>query len=181
MHPTLLHVSQPAPRRARLPLALAACFALAVPYHAVLAEVAANAEAEANAEPAPDAADRDRPATLRKIEVNALTKSYGADRSTTATKTDTRLRDVPQAVTVLGEQLIADQGMQSMADVVRFVPPVAALALGPVAIDGDEHARTRPMRTTIDALRGLGVDVGDDGRGTMPFTIHGTGSVDGGS
>ncbi|HTL40554.1 MAG TPA: 3-phosphoshikimate 1-carboxyvinyltransferase [Pseudolysinimonas sp.] len=64
--------------------------------------------------------------------------------------------------------------------VMRFVPPVAALALGPVAIDGDEHARSRPMRTTIDALRGLGVEVGDDGRGTMPFTIHGTGSVEGG-
>jgi 3-phosphoshikimate 1-carboxyvinyltransferase len=64
--------------------------------------------------------------------------------------------------------------------VMRFVPPVAALALGPVAIDGDEHARTRPMRTTIDALRALGVDVGDDGRGTMPFTIHGSGAVEGG-
>lgn len=64
--------------------------------------------------------------------------------------------------------------------VMRFVPPVAALALGPVAIDGDEHARTRPMRTTIDALRALGVDVGDDGRGTMPFTIHGGGAVEGG-
>jgi 3-phosphoshikimate 1-carboxyvinyltransferase len=64
--------------------------------------------------------------------------------------------------------------------VMRFVPPVAALALGPVAIDGDDHARTRPMRTTIDALRALGVDIGDDGRGTMPFTIHGTGSVEGG-
>ena len=64
--------------------------------------------------------------------------------------------------------------------VMRFVPPVAALALGPVGIDGDEHARSRPMRTTIDALRSLGVDVGDDGRGAMPFTIHGTGAVEGG-
>jgi 3-phosphoshikimate 1-carboxyvinyltransferase len=64
--------------------------------------------------------------------------------------------------------------------VMRFIPPVAALALGPVAIDGDPHARTRPMRTTIEALRGLGVEVGDDGRGAMPFTIHGTGVVEGG-
>jgi 3-phosphoshikimate 1-carboxyvinyltransferase len=64
--------------------------------------------------------------------------------------------------------------------VMRFVPPVAALALGPVSIDGDEYARRRPMRTTIQALRDLGVEVDDDGRGTMPFTIHGTGSVAGG-
>ncbi len=62
----------------------------------------------------------------------------------------------------------------------RFIPPVAALALGPVAIDGDESARRRPMRTTIQALRDLGVDVGDDGRGTMPFTIQGSGAVEGG-
>ena len=64
--------------------------------------------------------------------------------------------------------------------VMRFLPPVAALALGPVGIDGDPQARRRPMRTIIDALRGLGVDVGDDGRGAMPFTVHGTGDVEGG-
>jgi 3-phosphoshikimate 1-carboxyvinyltransferase len=64
--------------------------------------------------------------------------------------------------------------------VMRFIPPVAALALGPVAIDGDEHARNRPMRIMIQALRDLGVDVGDDGRGALPFTIHGSGVVEGG-
>lgn len=64
--------------------------------------------------------------------------------------------------------------------VMRFVPPIAALALGPVAIDGDEHARTRPMATVIQALRDLGVEVADDGRGTLPFTVHGTGGVEGG-
>jgi 3-phosphoshikimate 1-carboxyvinyltransferase len=64
--------------------------------------------------------------------------------------------------------------------VMRFVPPVAALALGPVAFDGDESARRRPMRTTIDSLRSLGVDVSDDGRGTLPFSLYGTGRVAGG-
>lgn len=64
--------------------------------------------------------------------------------------------------------------------VMRFVPPVAALSLGPVAFDGDPHARQRPMRATLDALRGLGVDVTDDGRGSLPFSLYGTGSVAGG-
>jgi 3-phosphoshikimate 1-carboxyvinyltransferase len=64
--------------------------------------------------------------------------------------------------------------------VMRFLPPVAALALGPVSVDGDAAARKRPMRTTIQALRGLGIEVDDDGSGTMPFTIHGTGRVEGG-
>ena len=65
--------------------------------------------------------------------------------------------------------------------VMRFLPPVAALALGPVAFDGDDGARKRPMRTTIDSLRALGVDVNDDGRGHLPFSLYGTGSVAGGA
>jgi 3-phosphoshikimate 1-carboxyvinyltransferase len=64
--------------------------------------------------------------------------------------------------------------------VMRFVPPLAALALGPVAFDGDPHARKRPMRTTINALRALGVDVTDDGRGALPFSLYGMGAIDGG-
>jgi len=64
--------------------------------------------------------------------------------------------------------------------VMRFVPPVAALARGPVAFDGDPHARTRPMDEVIRGLRGLGVTVEDDGRGRLPFTVAGRGSVPGG-
>ncbi|WP_309712008.1 3-phosphoshikimate 1-carboxyvinyltransferase [Pseudolysinimonas sp.] len=64
--------------------------------------------------------------------------------------------------------------------VMRFIPPVAALADGAVTIDGDAHARNRPMRTTIDALRALGVGVEDGGRGSLPFTINGNGMVEGG-
>ncbi|MCU1525085.1 MAG: aroA [Microbacteriaceae bacterium] len=64
--------------------------------------------------------------------------------------------------------------------VMRFLPPVAALALGPVAFDGDESARKRPMRTTVDSLRALGVEVNDDGRGKLPFSLYGMGSVRGG-
>ncbi|QAY74530.1 3-phosphoshikimate 1-carboxyvinyltransferase [Agromyces protaetiae] len=65
--------------------------------------------------------------------------------------------------------------------VMRFLPPVAALALGPTTFDGDEHARTRPMSGVIEGLRGLGVDLDDDGRGALPFTVHGFGRVEGGT
>ncbi|MCU1528376.1 MAG: 3-phosphoshikimate 1-carboxyvinyltransferase [Frondihabitans sp.] len=64
--------------------------------------------------------------------------------------------------------------------VMRFLPPVAALASGPVAFDGDVNARRRPMRTTIESLRALGVDVSDDGRGALPFSLYGTGEIEGG-
>ncbi|SJM57482.1 3-phosphoshikimate 1-carboxyvinyltransferase [Gulosibacter sp. 10] len=65
-------------------------------------------------------------------------------------------------------------------NVMRFVPPMAALALGPVAFDGDPAARNRPMSGTLEALRALGVDVSDEGRGRLPFSLYGTGEVEGG-
>jgi 3-phosphoshikimate 1-carboxyvinyltransferase len=64
--------------------------------------------------------------------------------------------------------------------VMRFVPPVAALASGTVAFDGDPRARERPMRQIVDALRHLGARVDDDGRGTLPFRLVGQGHLAGG-
>lgn len=65
--------------------------------------------------------------------------------------------------------------------VMRFAPPIAALGAARVTVDGDEQARARPMATTIDGLRRLGVTVEDDSRDSMPFVVVGTGSVAGGS
>ena len=62
--------------------------------------------------------------------------------------------------------------------VLRFVPPLAALADVPVTFDGDEQARARPIAPLLDALRGLGVAI--DGTG-LPFEVHGSGSVAGGT
>jgi 3-phosphoshikimate 1-carboxyvinyltransferase len=67
--------------------------------------------------------------------------------------------------------------------VMRFVPPLATLAVGPIAFDGDLGARRRPMHVTIDSLRALGVEIidGVDGAvGSLPFTINSTGVVRGG-
>ncbi len=65
--------------------------------------------------------------------------------------------------------------------VMRFVPGVAALAEGDVAFDGDDGARVRPMGPVLAALRTLGVQVDDGGRGTLPFTVRGRGRVPGGA
>jgi 3-phosphoshikimate 1-carboxyvinyltransferase len=61
--------------------------------------------------------------------------------------------------------------------VMRFVPPAAALADGPVRFDGDPRARERPMSTVLDALRALGARVDGD---RLPFTLHGAGALAGG-
>jgi 3-phosphoshikimate 1-carboxyvinyltransferase len=61
--------------------------------------------------------------------------------------------------------------------VMRFVPPVAALATGEVHFHGDPYARKRPMGPILAALRALGTDVDGD---AVPFTVHGIGTVPGG-
>ena len=64
--------------------------------------------------------------------------------------------------------------------VMRFVPPIATLANGDIRFDGDPRARVRPMRQIISALQTLGAEIEDDNRGTLPFTVHGKGSLPGG-
>jgi 3-phosphoshikimate 1-carboxyvinyltransferase len=61
--------------------------------------------------------------------------------------------------------------------VMRFVPPLAALADGEVRFDGDPRARERPMGTILGALRALGASVDGD---ALPFTLAGTGALTGG-
>jgi len=61
--------------------------------------------------------------------------------------------------------------------VMRFLPPLAALAHGDSRFDGDPAARTRPQSTVLEALRVLGARVDGD---RLPFTVHGTGALAGG-
>jgi catecholate siderophore receptor len=51
---------------------------------------------------------------------------YRQPAITSATKTLTPLRDVPQSVTVVTKELIQDQLMLSVSDVVRYVPGISA-------------------------------------------------------
>ncbi|MGA5062611.1 3-phosphoshikimate 1-carboxyvinyltransferase [Streptomyces exfoliatus] len=65
--------------------------------------------------------------------------------------------------------------------VMRFLPPVTALADGPVRFDGDPRSHERPLHGVIDALRALGARIDDEGRGALPMTVHGAGGLDGGT
>ncbi len=121
------------------------------------------------------AALADRPSTLtgalRSRDTNlmiAALRGMGAEISGDA---DT-LTVTPAAT--LGSATV-DCGLAGT--IMRFLPPAAALAHGDVAFFGDEQARSRPLHTILDALRGLGVDI--DGN-SLPFVVHGTGSLRGG-
>ncbi len=61
----------------------------------------------------------------------------------------------------------------------RFLPPVAALAGEPVAFDGDEQARVRPMGAILGALRDLDVTVDAEGD-SLPFSISASNTPAGG-
>ena len=63
--------------------------------------------------------------------------------------------------------------------VARFLPPVAALGLGPVLFDGDPRVRERPLASLLVALRSLGAEL--DRVDALPLTVRGTGAVPGGS
>jgi 3-phosphoshikimate 1-carboxyvinyltransferase len=64
--------------------------------------------------------------------------------------------------------------------VMRFLPPIAGLADGPVSFDGDPYARQRPLGPLIKALGALGVSIDAPPTGGLPLTVHGVGRVAGG-
>ncbi|HEX7746681.1 MAG TPA: 3-phosphoshikimate 1-carboxyvinyltransferase [Micromonosporaceae bacterium] len=64
--------------------------------------------------------------------------------------------------------------------VMRFLPPLAGLAEGPVTFDGDPRARARPLGPLVAALRNLGVRIDAADGGGLPLTVHGSGGIGGG-
>ena len=82
---------------------------------------------------------RSKPTTFEPLEIVLQLAGYSATvtitdmagydtfASSSATKTLTALRDVPQSISVISREVIKDQGMQSIADVVRYVPGITAI------------------------------------------------------
>jgi catecholate siderophore receptor len=81
---------------------------------------------------------RSKPRTFEPLEIVLQLAGYSGSVtitdmagfetfSSSATKTLTALRDVPQSISVVSREAIKDQGMQSIADVVRYVPGITAI------------------------------------------------------
>ncbi|GAB6196630.1 TonB-dependent receptor [Lysobacter xanthus] len=73
---------------------------------------------QAWADPAPE------PIELDRVQVHGQREGYAARGTRTATKTDTALKDVPQAVSVVTDEAMRDQAITSLADALRLVPGV---------------------------------------------------------
>ena len=78
------------------------------------------------ANPTEDADPPSTPIDLDKVEVvgQRYLPDYATRKTRSATKTDTPLLDVPQAVTVVTDKLVADQAMTSLSDAFRYMPGV---------------------------------------------------------
>lgn len=64
--------------------------------------------------------------------------------------------------------------------VMRFLPPLAALAKGDVIFDGDPRSYERPLAPVIKALEDLGVKIDHENRYSLPLKLTGNGSIPGG-
>jgi catecholate siderophore receptor len=93
---------------------LALSFSLASP--ALAAEAATDETADLAASAAIDDADQST------VVVTGERPEYGARTTRTGTRTDTEVKDVPQAMTIVSEAQIEDQALRSIADLLTFVP-----------------------------------------------------------
>ena len=64
--------------------------------------------------------------------------------------------------------------------VMRFLPPLAALAKGEVSFDGDPRSYERPLGPVIKALEELGISVDHENRYSLPLVLQGNGQIKGG-
>ncbi len=121
------------------------------------------------------AALADGPSVVRRALRSRDTELMAAALVALGTRIDTSGDDWRVTPAALTGGVDVDCGLAGT--VMRFVPPVAGLAVGDVAFDGDPHMRTRPVGEVLTALRGLGVRITGD---RLPFTVAGAGHVPGG-
>ncbi|HYN82906.1 MAG TPA: TonB-dependent siderophore receptor [Gemmatimonadaceae bacterium] len=104
-----------------------ACLVLTVSFAAAAAaqETPKN-PADSTAPPEVTPADTGRAQKLEPVAVRATRGRYVPGLNRSGLKSPVLLRDVPQSVSVVSSQMIRDGGMQSLADVARYIPGITA-------------------------------------------------------
>ncbi len=65
--------------------------------------------------------------------------------------------------------------------VMRFLPPLSALAHGDISFDGDPRSYERPLGPVIAALEDLGIEIEHGGRYSLPMVVKSKGQIPGGA
>ena len=110
--------------RRRHPFCLSSCLLATLLLAAPLAAQQPAPPKPAPAKPAAADSSTVTPQQLAPITTTAIGRGYRAPGSSSALREPALLRDVPQAVTILTRQFVADQGAQSLGDAARFLPGV---------------------------------------------------------
>lgn len=101
---------------------------------------------------APAPAPQSAPAPAQESAYGPV-DGYLANRSATATKTDTPISEIPQSITVVTSDEMRDQGATTLQEALRYVPGVYADAYGPdTRGDGQLVRGTAPV-TYLDGMR----------------------------
>jgi iron complex outermembrane receptor protein len=155
------------------PIALAAMAAL-LPLAAMAQDTAPAVAAPASAASAPDVA------TLPPVRVKASAVEesatgpvigYKAKRATTASKTDTPLKDTPLSITVLTRDLIVDQGATNIQDALNYAAGVRPDAYGLDSRTDSIRVRGGYPDEYLDGLR-KNFDWYTSNARTEPFTLE---------
>jgi iron complex outermembrane receptor protein len=112
---------------APFPLTAAVAVAMALFGSSVAAQAQVAQQPPDTPAPAPDEATLPRVTVTGSAQRETATSpvpGYAARRSATATKTDTPLNEVPQAITVISAEQIRDQGSPNLQEVLRYAPGV---------------------------------------------------------
>lgn len=123
------------------------------------------------------AAQADSPSTLRKPLISRDSELMSAG-----------LQAMGITITGIDEWIVTPASLRGPAKidvgnagtVMRFLPPLAALAQGDISFDGDSRSYERPLGPVIKALEELGIEIDHDGRYSLPMVIKAKGLIPGG-
>ena len=132
------------------------------------------------------AAQAKTPSTLRRPLISRDSElmvaglkalGIGIEETTTVVDGDEELQWIVSPAPMRGGVRV-DVG--NAGTVMRFLPPLAALATGEVVFNGDPRSYERPLGPVIRALEELGVSIEHEDRYSLPLKLIGTGKIDGG-
>ena len=95
----------------------------------------------------------------------------------------TWIDEQPKSISISPRPLVAVNKIDvgNAGTVMRFLPPLSALAHGDISFDGDPRSYERPLGPVIAALEDLGIEIEHGGRYSLPMVVKSKGEIPGGA
>ena len=115
---------------------------------------------------------------VQEIEVESA--SAGSASTSSGTSAAHSTKELAWKITPAPLKGPATIDVGNAGTVMRFLPPLAALAQGTISFDGDSRSHERPLGPVIKALEELGISIDHSNRYSLPLALVGTGKILGG-